>query len=255
MVSEDRAKKVVQEMMDHVLQNRNELETECKSLKLLNEILKSQRYDALALLDRLEQEKRAAEVEQFSKFVFVLNAKKAKIVELRQQLNREQLQRASALSQLTRSSQTPQGAEASRAGSLQPPPDPLLSDTFDPLDVHYDSHEVYSLSTTSHLSRRKSDLILEGRLKEVVAATSRASPSKPQNLFDLHTPSSLAMTSSSLKRQSSQQSQPLGRHQTMPSHDTRALNTKRPARLDDILAMDDSDEDTFLLPEPKKWKH
>lgn len=230
--------------MDFVLLNRNELEAECTSLKMLNEILKSQRYDSLALLDRLEREKRAAEVEQFSKFVLVLNAKKAKIAELRQQLTRELNHRASQ-SQNARHSQGVAGVDASRSSSLAVPTDPM-QDTFDPLDAQFDSHEIYSLSTPQ-FSKRKGDLILEGKIKEVAAAT-KASPSKPHNLFDLHTPSSLAITSSSLKRQSSQQSETL-KHQTRVG-----LSAKR-SRLDDVLAMDDSDEDMFPLPEPKRRKY
>ena len=241
VVPEDRAKKVVQEMMDFVLQNRNELESECSSLKMLNEILKSQRYDSLALLDRLEREKRAAEVEQFSKFVLVLNAKKAKIAELRQQLNREISQRSS-YSQSVRSTQHMDGT---RASSLALPIDPM-QDSFDPLDPQFDSHEVYSLSTPQ-FPKRKGDLILEGKIKEVVAATSKASPSKPHNLFDLHTPSSLAIGSSSLKRQNSYQLD-APRPQPRPG-----FSSGKRSRLDDVLAMDDdSDDDLFPLPEPKK---
>jgi hypothetical protein len=274
VVPEDRAKKTVQELMDSLLLNRTELEAENASLKTLNSILKSQRSDALEMLSRLEQEKRSAEVEQFSKFVLLLNAKKTKIAELRAQLqNAIQSQRntqhdGGGGAHSHRSSQTVVDNYKSQYSSASPsihhhqhhhPHDyggggaNGANFSIDPLEAHFDSHEVYSLSTPQ-LSRKKSDLILQGKLKPLGGTIiPPAKPSsRPQNLFDLQTPGSLASCPSSIKRQPSHQAY------NAPSssrHTEDHVSGKR-SRLDDVLAMDDaSDNDHFPLPEPKKWKY
>lgn len=256
VVPEDRAKKIIQTLMDSLLFNRNELEAENMSLKTLNGILKTQRIDALELLNRLEQEKRAAEVEQFSKFVMLLNAKKSKITELRTQMqkmaammvNNGTNSTSQSGSQSMNRGAASQGMKGdghgkSKQSSIQTSPS-IDMGTIDALDPHFESGDVYSLSTPT-LSRKKSDLVLQGALRPSHISPIKATIGKPQNIFESQTPSSIS-SFSSLKRAPSHASKHSTSHIPQPS-----THSKR-SRFDDVL---DSDDDDFALPDPKKWKH
>lgn len=260
VVPEDRAKKIIQTLMDSLLFNRNELEAENMSLKALNEILKTQRIDALELLNRLEQEKRAAEVEQFSKFVMLLNAKKSKITELRTQLQKMAAIAANSAthshghsgSQSMNRAAAPSGTKSeghnnSKQSSMQATPS-MDTGTLDVLDPYFDSGDVYSLSTPT-MSRKKSDLVLQGALRPSHISPSKGAIGKPQNIFESQTPSSLSSFSSHLKRAPSHTSKSSTSHMPPPS-----THNKR-SRFEDVLDGAYSDDDDFPLPEPKKWKH
>lgn len=244
-VTEDIAKKTVQDMMDVLLFSHKELASESGSLKKLNEVLKSQRKDALDLLEKLEMEKRSAEVEQFSKFVLVLNTKKAKIAELRKLLVHEQAQ-AKRLQTEVESVRSSLPAAPSERHSIATPA------SYDPLDAPFDSNDVYSLGTPQ-LGRKKSDLILQGNLKQVTSPKS----AKPHNILDLQTPTFASQTSGLMRRQPST-SAPQGRSS---SNAHNRPTTSRPqakrAAVEDLLSLDSEGEDLdqFQLPDPKRWKH
>lgn len=239
-------------MMDELLFSHNELTGENGALKKLNDILKSQRRDAVDLLEKLEVEKRAAEVEQFSKFVLVLNTKKAKIAELRQLITEQQAQAHKLQSQV-------QSARASLAGtpsekhSIATPATPA---SYDPLDAPFDSNDVYSLSTPQ-MSRRKSDLILQGNLKPLLSPKSGTS-TKPHNILDLQSPTLASQTSGLMRRQPSHTTS-AGRSSANISGRSGAprVPPKR-AAVEDLLSIDSEGEDLdeqFQLPDPKRWKN
>lgn len=246
---EDYAKKTVQEMMDELLFSHNELTAENGSLKKLNDILKSQRRDAVDLLEKLEVEKRAAEVEQFSKFVLVLNTKKAKIAELRKLISDQQAQTHRLQSEV-------QSARASLAGtpsekhSIATPATPA---SYDPLDAPFDSNDVYSLSTPQ-MSRRKSDLILQGNLKPLLSPKAGTS-TKPHNILDLQSPILASQTSGLMRRQPSH----TGRsNANIPGRSAAPRVPPKRAAVEDLLSFDSEGEDLderFQLPDPKRWKH
>jgi transposase-like protein len=265
VVLEDRAKKIIQTLMDSLLFNRNELEAENDSLKTLNAILKTQRSDALDLLNRLEQEKRAAEVEQFSKFVILLNAKKVKIAELR-----SKLQQLAALAEnggaisaghsgthgASRGAGSQKmevdGSVKSKYSSQQSSPSMELG-SIDILDPHFDSHEVYSLSTPQ-LSRKKSDLVLQGAFRTGPLSPGKSSMGKPQNIFESQTPGSLSSFPSNLKRLPSHSAKNVSSNMGPPARPRADYSASRRSRLDDILGGSLSDGEDFPSPEPKKWK-
>lgn len=246
-MAEDKAKKIIQEMMDELLASRNELSSESASLKRLNEVMKSQRTDALQMLERLEVEKRAAEVEQFSKFVLILNAKKAKIAELRKEL----AEKAISHERLS------QAVSARPSQSISSPPAKVSASgtqaSADLLDVPFDSHEVYSLSSPP-LARRKSDLIMQGNMKPILATKLAGASTRPHNILDLHS-QSLASQPSSLSKQFSNHNHLSSATPSRNASAKRLVPTKRPTT-EDLLDIDSFDDEfDFALPDPKRWKH
>lgn len=239
-------------MMDELLFAHNESAAENASLKTLNAVLKSQRKDALELLEKLEMEKRAAEVEQFSKFVLVLNTKKAKIAELRKLLSDQQAQSQRLQSEI-------QSARASLAGTPIEKHSLATPGTFDPLDAPFDSSDPYSLSTPQ-MSRKKSDLILQGNIKQLMSPKSAAASTKPHNILDLQTPVLSSQTSTLMLKQASNMSsnRANGRSSAHIQHRPSAprVPPKRSA-VEDLLSIDSEGEDLdqFQLPDPKRWKH
>lgn len=229
-------------MTNMLLKNQLATTSECESLNKLNTILKTQRNDTIALLERLQREKRAAEVEMMSKFVLVLNAKKAKIASLRAEIKNLQRNAAASSSAPIKASTsqfdtTSHKSETTAAPSLGPSPS-----SYDPLDAHFESHEVYSLSTPQLTKKKSSDLGKHAKSKGSVLGVPPTAK-RPQNILETQQSLGQSLQPSFGKGFSTAKS--------VPSQGDSQQSKKRD-RFADVLSMDDSDE--FPLPDPKKWK-
>lgn len=70
-------------MMDSLLDQLQQANSENSELKKLNQVLKAHRKEALRHLENLESEKKKLEIEMLNKFSLILNEKKNKIRQLR----------------------------------------------------------------------------------------------------------------------------------------------------------------------------
>jgi len=94
------SRSIIQDNLDFLTSRVTHLEEENKELKKMNNMLTTQRNDAVSQFDHLIIEKQCIETEMLSKFVDLLNEKKKKVRELKEDIKNRTFKRQTSIATL-----------------------------------------------------------------------------------------------------------------------------------------------------------